>query len=194
MGSFNHELGDKLDPSTTYYVRAYASSDFGFVYGPETSITTSSVPSVGDYWNGGRVFYISSNHRLIARETNSSGRWSGDNVLIGASSGSDGESNTIIMANNGSDIAISTINSNHEGYEDWYIPSRDEMSTLRGASSQARLHNSFEWNSNSQWKMYWTSTEDDYRYAINLDNSQGTFYGSPKSYSRKYRMIRKETF
>ena len=191
FGSFDRELGDKFDPSTTYYVRAYASSNLGFAYGPETSITTSSTPSIGDYWNGGRVFYISTSFRLIATEANSSGSWGGQ-TLIGASSGNDGQSNTIIMANNGSSIGISTINSNHEGYNDWYIPSSSEMLILRSNAGNARL--SFDYNSTSPNRTIFTSTEYDYRDAVAIDMNLGTSSSARKYYNKQYRRIRKEDF
>jgi len=193
FGSFDRELSDKFDPSTTYYVRAYASSNLGFAYGPESSITTSSTPSIGDYWNGGRVFYISTSFRLIATEANSSGPWmQGTPILIGASSMDDGQSNTIIMADNGSSIGISTINSNHEGYNDWYIPSLNEMLILRSNASNARLW--FDTNSTSPNRNIFTSTEYDYRDASSVDMNLGWSSSTRKSYSKQYRRIRKEDF
>ena len=73
IGSFSSTL-EGLDPNTTYYVRAYAVSDYGLVYGDELSFTTiSDVPagaidgkftinSDGDqvYFSQGNLQYIGS--------------------------------------------------------------------------------------------------------------------------------------
>ena len=48
IGSFNSTL-DGLNPSTTYFVRAYAVSDYGLAYGNELSFTTEAGGSGGDH-------------------------------------------------------------------------------------------------------------------------------------------------
>lgn len=46
-----------LNKESTYYVRAYATNSFGTAYGEEFSFTTPSL-SIGDYYQGGYIFYI----------------------------------------------------------------------------------------------------------------------------------------
>ena len=46
-----------LNRETTYYVRAYATNSFGTAYGEEVSFTTPRL-SIGDYHEGGYIFYI----------------------------------------------------------------------------------------------------------------------------------------
>ena len=46
-----------LNRETTYYVRAYAINSFGTAYGEEVSFTTPRL-SIGDYHEGGYIFYI----------------------------------------------------------------------------------------------------------------------------------------
>ena len=48
IGSFSSTL-DGLNPSTTYFVRAYAVSDYGLAYGNELSFTTEAGGSGGDH-------------------------------------------------------------------------------------------------------------------------------------------------
>jgi len=96
------------------------------------------------------------------------------------------------MANNGSSIGISTINSNHEGYNDWYIPSSSEMLILRSNAGNARL--SFDYNSTSPNRTIFTSTEYDYRDAVAIDMNLGTSSSARKYYNKQYRRIRKEDF
>ena len=54
IGAFTYQL-TRLDSNTTIYVRSWASSDFGFTYGTENTVTTASLPSLGDFFAGGFV-------------------------------------------------------------------------------------------------------------------------------------------
>lgn len=56
-GAFTGNLTG-LSPSTTYYVRAYATNSVGTSYGNEISFTTSALLAVGDSYQGGKVGYI----------------------------------------------------------------------------------------------------------------------------------------
>jgi len=57
-GAFTGNLTG-LSPSTTYYVRAYATNSVGTSYGSEISFTTSALNlAVGDSYQGGKVGYI----------------------------------------------------------------------------------------------------------------------------------------
>ena len=57
-GAFTANLTG-LSPSTTYYVRAYATNSVGTSYGSEVSFTTSALNlAVGDSYQGGKVGYI----------------------------------------------------------------------------------------------------------------------------------------
>lgn len=57
-GAFTGNLTG-LSPSTTYYVRAYATNSVGTSYGSEVSFTSSALNlSVGDSYQGGKVGYI----------------------------------------------------------------------------------------------------------------------------------------
>jgi hypothetical protein len=57
-GAFTGNLTG-LSPSTTYYVRAYATNSIGTSYGNEISFTTSALNlAVGDSYQGGKVGYI----------------------------------------------------------------------------------------------------------------------------------------
>jgi hypothetical protein len=57
-GAFSDNITG-LSPSTTYYVRAYATNSVGTSYGNEISFTTSALNlAVGDSYQGGKVGYI----------------------------------------------------------------------------------------------------------------------------------------
>ena len=56
------------------------------------------------------------------------GIWNGsDKPVPGATSYFDGLENTVAMAEAGSELAQWARTINHEGFDDWYIPSRDEL-------------------------------------------------------------------
>jgi hypothetical protein len=97
--------------------------------------------NVGDDFRGGRIFSLSGvNSGLIASTTDlESGpivkfTWTATNTLLGANS-TNGKENTTKMAN----AAISAAEAGyhfksgyqHHGYDDWYIPSFDEINMLR---------------------------------------------------------------
>lgn len=60
-----------LNSASTYYVRAYATNSFGTAYGEEFSFTTCCL-SIGDYYQGGYIFYILSSGESIDKGGGSS--------------------------------------------------------------------------------------------------------------------------
>ena len=142
-------------PKTTYYLREYATNNYGTVYGPEDSIRTSATQqtvAVGDYFKGGLVYYIlqqgdigydpTLKHGLIAGVDDISwGYATGyywDNNKTITTNASDtivgrGKANTSLIVNaqgSGTYAASHCINLTLNGYHDWYLPSRDELKLL----------------------------------------------------------------
>jgi len=193
IGSFDTQL-TRLTPNTTYFVRSWASSDFGFSYGPENTITTNSLPSLGDFFEGGFVYQINvaNNFIMVAAETDSSGRWANNNNDVQTTTG-DGYINTVNMAANGSQLGNAALNSLREGFDDWYIPSQNEFNVLY---SNSQYTGNFTYNNYNYGDVYFTSTQNpnNLNEAMAKGFYSGSSYGHSKTSSRKTRFVRKTNY
>jgi len=123
-----------LTPSTTYYIRAYATNSLGTSYGSELNFTSSSI-TIGSNYAGGIVFYLDSTgqHGLVCAPSNQGtliwGCYGTDIVGTSTAFGT-GQANTNLILSGCSTrpIAASVCDDLlFNGYSDWYLPSRDEM-------------------------------------------------------------------
>ena len=134
-----------LDAKTTYHVRAYATNSFDTSYGNEITFTTLS-HTLGESFGGGIIFYIDGigQHGLIAGGAEVMTLWyNGKYVITGATGTAvgTGQANTTAIVNaqgpptndgiTGNPYAASYCkNLVLEGYNDWFLPSRDELHLL----------------------------------------------------------------
>ena len=131
---------ENLEPNTTYYVRTFLTNAFGEFYGNEVSFTSDVQGlNIGDLANGGIVFWINPNdtqHGLVcAPEDLPISQWGcyGSYFETETTIGS-GLSNTmtiigecLIPESIASRICYNLILND---YEDWYLPSKDELNLL----------------------------------------------------------------
>ena len=161
-----------LDSTTTYYVRAYATNANGIAYGNQATFTSKGNVSIGDFFQGGRVFYIlqggdkdyvpGEQHGLIALPFDyyATLPWSGCTTSVSTTKYiGDGDLNTaaIISACSTStttSAASMAQNMSAYGFTDWFLPSEYEMSKAVTANSSASLN--LVLNSNTY---YWTSSQ-----------------------------------
>ena len=135
LGSFTSNITG-LNPSTDYYVRAYATNSAGTSYGNQVSFQTNF--AIGQSYGGGIIFYVdaSGQHGLIAATSNQeNSAWGcvgtflgGTYTVIGA-----GQSNTTVITNGcgATDIAARVcIDLVLNDYDDWFLPSKDELNLM----------------------------------------------------------------
>jgi len=157
IGTFTLKLTG-LPSKTKYYVKAYAINAYGTNYGKEMSFTTIS--GLGDTMGGGMIFYLdgTGGGLVVATTDQSTGiKWgcvgtavNGTSVNFGT-----GKTNTDAISTvcTESGIAAKTCkNLVLNGYEDWYLPSKDELDMIYDV-----LHKSGKGGFGNTY--YWTSSE-----------------------------------
>lgn len=151
-----------LTPNRTYYVRAYTANSVGTVYGPEKVFTTStpSVPYIGQNYAGGIIFYLdgTGEHGLVCASSDQGGMvWGceGTSIPTGTAMGTGATNTAAIVASCGESNIAAKICDNLvlNGYSDWFLPSRDELS-LMYTNLGAQGLGSFTYG-----YFYWSSSE-----------------------------------
>ncbi len=145
-GSFTSDIIG-LTPGTTYYMKSYATNSNGTSYGTEISFKTTD-PVVGDFYQGGVVFYLfkegdpgyveGETHGLICALTHQYLKWFTSCVTAGVTNygiGA-GKANTELIISNLSSLATGTYAAKYfndlvsNGYDDWFLPSKGELIEL----------------------------------------------------------------
>jgi len=143
-GLFTADMAE-LSTVTPYYVRAFASNKAGTAYGEQIIFTTEPV-EVGDTYGGGIVAYIFQSadpgyvagklHGIIAAIADQgTARWGCHQLLIGgtATGIGTGLSNTNAIVGGCAETACAariSYNAELNGFNDWVLPSKDELNRL----------------------------------------------------------------
>ena len=211
-GSYNANLSNLLS-GTTYYAKAYATNSIGTSYGSQVNFTTNfPTVAIGDNFQGGTVFYILQNgdpgydpnvqHGLIVSDVdlNSSnkdteygckGTLNGTGPAIG-----DGANNTALILSTCSTAGIAAELCNNYSitvggitYNDWFLPSQDEIQELYnhsqyGPTGGMTLNTSF---GNVE---YYTSTETSADKSYHLHFSNNNMHNDGKDKRKNVRAVR----
>lgn len=188
-----------LTANTTYYTRAYATNSIGTAYGNVVSFTTMQNLSVGQTYQGGIIAYLfqpgdsgyvsGQIHGLIATTSNQSTgyQWGCNNISIAGTSTTIGTglNNTLVIVSNctTSNTAANVCYNLVVGtYDDWFLPSKNELSKLYlNKSAIGGFTNA----------SYWSSSQNNSTTAHSLNFSSGVSNTSVKTSSLYVRAIRK---
>lgn len=180
--SFSSSITGLL-PMTTYYARAYATNSAGTSYGNQISFTTTH--AIGESYGGGVIFYIdgTGQHGLIAAtsdQATSNIAWGcSSNILSGADGTSVGSgqqnTNDIIAGCSESGIAARICSDLvFNGYSDWFLPSKDELSLMyNNKSSIGGFGSSYYWSSTE-----YNNSTNAWQVSFTNGNIQGCYKGS----------------
>jgi hypothetical protein len=177
-----------LTANTLYYVRAYATNSVGTTYGNEVSFMTLSF-AIGQSYGGGIIFYIdgTGQHGLIAATSDQSigAQWGCQGTLIGTSTAiGTGPANTTAIVNGCSTAGIAARICDElvlNGYNDWFLPSKDELNQMYVQKSAI---GGFASN------FYWSSTQASNNLAWNQMFGTGYQYNSNKPNTGYVRAVR----
>jgi hypothetical protein len=177
-GDFTSSLTG-LTPYTTNYVRAYATNEEGTAYGNELVFITLG-RTIGESYLGGIIAYIFQSgdpgydanfqHGLIAAPSDQSTgiQWyNGSYTVTGATAtalgtGSDNTTTIVTSQGVGSYAAKLCYDLVLGGYDDWYLPSKDELGKLY--ANKIEIGGFYD-------TYYWSSSE------INSNNASWRYFG-----------------
>jgi Concanavalin A-like lectin/glucanases superfamily/Protein of unknown function (DUF1566) len=149
-GSYSSTISG-LNSSTTYFVKSFIVNKAGTSYGPAINFTTTSPPIIaGSLYQGGVIAYVlqsgdpgydaSTPHGLIAAISDQSSgiRWSNGTLSVTNANGTaigTGLANTNRIITSQGAVATSYAAGlarayNGGGYNDWYLPSKNELNKL----------------------------------------------------------------
>jgi hypothetical protein len=205
-GNFVSNLSG-LTINTTYYLRAYANNSVGTGYGNQVTFTTPTY-LIGQSYGGGVIFYIDNTgiHGLIAAATDQNKitdqtTWNYNNIdlVTNAISLTNGSNNTQLIinvqGNSGNYAALIAKNYNGGGFNDWFLPSVNQLQTLFSAVATLQP-SSYNVNSNAIFYasfggIYWSSSEasKDGAYVVGFTGQSQVFSKSANN-SSGYALVR----
>jgi len=192
IGSFTSTMTG-LTLGTTYYVRAYATNNVSTSYGPQQVFSTSATYTMGIKHAGGVIFYLDSTmeHGLICAEIDqsTSASWGCSTQEISGAdlssigSGSSNTADIVTECSSSSSAAAICSNLTLNGYNDWFLPSKDELKLI---------FNNLKLGGISTFRntAYWSSTEMTNSFAWQVIFTDGNSQGGGKNSSCAVRAVR----
>jgi hypothetical protein len=201
-GSYSSTISG-LNSSTTYFAKSFIVNKAGTSYGPTINFSTPVLPlTVGTSYQGGKIFYIfqpgepgyvaGQTHGLIAATSDQgSGAWGcyGSKRTTSELLGSGSTNTATIIGGCGqSDIAARRARAHRGGnYEDWYLPSKEELYKLYLERNSIGGFNGTYWSSSEAP----TGSAPYYAYYYNFSAvTQDTYNWQDKNSGYSVRAIR----
>jgi len=198
--AFNYNANANTDDGSCIAVVYGCTDSTAFNYDPSANTDDGSCASaIGDNYQGGIIFYLNGNGGglLVAPTDQSSGEWGcygtaipgADGIAIGA-----GAQNTIDIEAGCTTTGIAAdicANLTLGGYNDWFLPSKDELNEMyvnKAAINTTAIANGGSAFVNFNW--YWSSTEDDNVNAWKQDFGGGYWVLNGKNNSGSVRAVR----
>jgi hypothetical protein len=178
-----------LTPGTLYHFRVKTVNALGTSYGEDMSFT---LLGIGITWEGGLIFYLDNTglHGLVAASTDQgTATWGCLSTLITGADGiavGTGSQNTTDVTNGCVTAGIAARISREYtggGYNDWFLPSKDELGLMYTKLKQAGLGGFGSVN-------YWSSSESSNDFAYKQNFSTGSAGSSTKDVSYNVRAAR----
>lgn len=156
----------------------------------DITINLSNINEIGDYNYGGIIFWLdptNNNHGLVVAVSNQfySGTWgcSGTNTGATGTAIGTGVTNTSAIVSSGCATPGSVIemisNLNLNGYDDWFLPSEDELSEMY--TNISTVNASITANGGQvTYQFHWSSTEINTTAAKLVNLTTGSIGGSGK--------------
>jgi len=163
-GIFNSQMTQVYSVSGNFYVRAYATNAAGTAYGNMQIFYPNSQFYTGQNYEGGIIFSIDNtgNHGLIAApydQTSTLVAWGCIGTYIYNVNDASIMTDSIISECPEPNIAAKICkNLSINGYNDWYLPSYDELNLMRYSLSQFGIGNFNTTNSN--YSRYLSSSQN----------------------------------
>jgi hypothetical protein len=190
VGNFSSQLTN-LMPGNSCYVRAYATNSVGTVYG-DTILFTLPALELGLNYGGGKIFLLSGLGGLIAATVDVSAnqfQWGCEGTSINTSSylgfGSQNTNNIHDSCSTMNKAADMCLNYTLGGYNDWYLPSWEELTTMAG---EENMIGGFAND------VYWSSTEVNADRGCGYNFNGGVPASDLKSTPHRVRAIRSFSF
>jgi uncharacterized protein (TIGR02145 family) len=192
VGSFTSSLSG-LVSGTTYHIRAYATNSAGTAYGNELVFTSATGLLIGQSYDGGIIFYMDGdgkNGLVCAPNDQGFYPWGCEGTRIGGTSYAFGtgaqNTDTIISKCAGENAAKICKDLVLNGYDDWYLPSLEELVLIYNSlylNGIGNFNNTFYWSSSEFPDEANTTHARGYSFNPYQDNSW-------KSYALRVRAIR----
>lgn len=200
-GEGSYEVtASNLQPNTTYYVRPYIKKEFGEVlYEQEFTIKTTGYTGPGggyvaydkgEFTNGWRYLEINLTRLHYNYPSEWDAQWGCSSSFLGQTSttiGSGLENTERIINTCGSSNSAAKLcyNAVLNSKSDWFLPSRDEMLTIRKSLGEINVGFQDSWTSSE------ISVSSSYSIYYNMSQSSYIYTDTTKSYSRAVYAVRR---